>query len=96
MDNAVHWQQLNIIYMDHLQVTDHLQKCYLQITIKLRGSIEIYQSEPPGFAGSTIKHDSYMVHATNLWTLALGGTKKQIKSTPSKTDTIGTGSKCLS
>ena len=95
MDKAVHLQQLNIIYMDHLQVTDHLQKCYLQITIKLRGSIEIYLS-PLGLQASTIKHDSYMVHATNLWTLALGGTKKQITSTPSKTDTIGTGSKCLS
>ena len=51
--------------MDHLQVTDHLQKCYLQITIKLRGSIEIYLS-PLGLQASTIKHDSYMVHATNL------------------------------
>lgn len=65
LDKAVRLQQLNIIYMDHLQVTDHLQKCYLQMIIKFRGSLEIYLG-PLGLQASTIMHDSYMVHATNL------------------------------
>ena len=61
LDKAVRLQQLNIIYMDHLQV----QKCYLQMIIKFRGSLEIYLG-PLGLQASTIMHDAYMVHAKNL------------------------------
>ena len=61
LNKAVRLQQLNIIYMDDLQVTDHLQKCYLQMILKLRGSIEIYLG-PLGLQASTIMHDSCMVH----------------------------------